>query len=186
MDPELVDRIYECSLVPELWPDVLDELEKVVEGSGGSLYISKADVEYWTASPGAHNRAKRGVKEGLFRRGELIPRLFAARHAGFLTEVDLLTPEELDQEPIYCDFWRPLGIGWSAGTAIPIPTGENAIICLTRWTERGPVERTVVQKLDELPPSCPQRTNVGALAAGAGAHRQRNARRSRLPGAGLE
>jgi hypothetical protein len=53
MDPELVDRIYESSFVPELWPGVLDELEKLVEGSGGSLYISKADVEYWTASPGA-------------------------------------------------------------------------------------------------------------------------------------
>ena len=26
MDPELVDRIYESSLVPERWPGVLDEL----------------------------------------------------------------------------------------------------------------------------------------------------------------
>jgi DNA-binding CsgD family transcriptional regulator len=152
MDPELVDRIYECSLVPELWPGVLDELEKLVDGSGGSLFISKADIEYWTASPGAHNRAGRGVQEGLFRRGQHISRLFAARYAGFLTELDLGTLDELDREPIYRDFWRPLGIGWSAATAIPIPTGENAIICLTRRTERGPVERSFVQKLDELRP----------------------------------
>jgi hypothetical protein len=26
MDPQLIDRIYECSFVPELWPGVLDEL----------------------------------------------------------------------------------------------------------------------------------------------------------------
>ncbi len=32
MDPELVDRIYECSLVPELWPGVLDELGRIAEG----------------------------------------------------------------------------------------------------------------------------------------------------------
>jgi hypothetical protein len=108
MDPELVDRIYECSLVPELWPGVLDELEKLVDGSGGSLFISKADIEYWTASPGAHNRAGRGVQEGLFRRGQHISRLFAARYAGFLTELDLGTLDELDREPIYRDFWRPL------------------------------------------------------------------------------
>jgi hypothetical protein len=152
MDPELLDRIYECSVVPELWPGVLDELEKLVEGSGGSLYITKADVEYWTASPGAHNRAGRGVQEGLFRRGQHISRLFAARHAGFLTDLDLFTPDELDQEPIYRDFWRPQGIGWIVGTVFPIPTGENVIFGMPRRTERGPVEPTFVQKLDELRP----------------------------------
>ena len=29
--PELVDRIYECSLVPEFWPGVLDELGRIAE-----------------------------------------------------------------------------------------------------------------------------------------------------------
>jgi hypothetical protein len=69
-----------------------------------------------------------------------------------LTELDLFTADEWDPEPLYCDFWRPLGIGWCVGTAIAIPTGENVTFCLTRWTERGPFERTFVQKLDELRP----------------------------------
>ena len=47
------------------------------------------------------------------------------RHAGFLTDLDILTPDELDREPIYRDFWRPQGVGWAVGTTIPIPTGEN-------------------------------------------------------------
>jgi PAS domain-containing protein len=38
------------------------------------------------------------------------------------------------------------------GTAIPIPTGERVSFILPRLTERGPVERAVVQKLDELRP----------------------------------
>jgi len=38
------------------------------------------------------------------------------------------------------------------GTAIPIPTGEKLTLVLPRRTERGPVERAVVQKLDELRP----------------------------------
>jgi DNA-binding CsgD family transcriptional regulator len=151
---ELVDRIYESSLVPELWPGVLAELERLVDvgGSGGALFITKADVQFWTASPRAHDRVKRGVQQGWFRRGQVIPRLFAARHAGFLTDLDAFSPEELDQEPMYRDFWRPEGIGWTAGTAIPVPTGENVIFCLTRRTELGPVERESVQKLDELRP----------------------------------
>jgi hypothetical protein len=40
----------------------------------------------------------------------------------------------------------------SSPTFVPIPTGENVIFVMTRRTERGPVERTVVQKLDELRP----------------------------------
>ena len=44
MDSELVDRIYESSFVPELWPGVLDELGRIAEGTGGSLFITKADV----------------------------------------------------------------------------------------------------------------------------------------------
>jgi DNA-binding CsgD family transcriptional regulator len=152
MVPGLVDRIYESSLVPELWPDVLEELGRMVEGTGGSLFISKADLRYWTASPENRQRMTRFVNDGWFSRGQVVARLFGARHAGFLTELDAFTRDELDLEPLYRDMWRPVGIGWVVGTAIPIPTGENVILVMTRRTERGPVERAVVQKLDELRP----------------------------------
>jgi DNA-binding CsgD family transcriptional regulator len=149
MDPELVDRIYESSFVPELWPGVLDEAES---RRGCSLFITKDDVTFWTASPIVHEATARFVKEGWFWRGKAIARLFGARHAGFLTESDIFTPNEWDLEPINCDMYRPLGVGWVTATAIPIPTGEKVTFVLTRRTERGPVERGVVQKLDELRP----------------------------------
>jgi hypothetical protein len=140
MDPQLIDRIYESSFVPEHWPGVLDELGRTAEATGGSLFITNAKVQYWTASAGIRERAGRMVNEGWFWRGQFAARALAARHAGFLTE------------PVYRDFWRPQGLGWAVGTVIPIPTGENVIFVMTRRTERGPVERAVVQKLDELRP----------------------------------
>ncbi|MGH6834473.1 MAG: helix-turn-helix transcriptional regulator [Methylocella sp.] len=153
MDPELVDRIYEASFVPELWPGVLDEVAQMAEATRGcSLFITKDDVTSWTASPIVHEATARFVKEGWFWRGQLAARGFAACHAGFLTDLDLFTPDELDLEPIYRDFWRPLGAGWMVATALPIPTGEKVWFVLPRLTERGPVERAVVQKLDELRP----------------------------------
>src|ERR1700730_10318625 len=103
MDPELVDRIYESSLVPELWPGVLDELGRIAEGTGGSLFIRKADLQYWTASPENYDRAERIVNEGWCWRGQIVNRAFALRHAGFLTDLDFFTPDELDLEPIYRD-----------------------------------------------------------------------------------
>ncbi len=150
MDPELVDRIYECSLVPEHWPGVLDELGRIAEATGGVFTITKADIQYWTASPGSREGTERYINEGWLWRGQIAARFFAARHAGFLTELDLFTLDELDQELLYRDYWRPRGIGWAVGTAILIPTSEYVTFVLTRRTERGPVERSVVQKLDEL------------------------------------
>ena len=79
-------------------------------------------------------------------------RLFAQRHAGFLIDVEYFTPEELDREPIYRDLWRPQGVGWGMGTAIPIPTGENATIILSRRMEYGPFDRASANRLDELRP----------------------------------
>src|SRR5262245_41485944 len=111
MDPELVDRIYECSLVPELWPGVLDELGRISGAEdGGAHFISKAGLQYWTASAESWERTERAAKEGWFGRGQFAARFFAKRHAGFLTEFDFLTPEEFDQEPINRDFWRPQGL----------------------------------------------------------------------------
>jgi hypothetical protein len=124
MDPELVDRIYESSLVPELWPGVLDELGQSVEATGGTLFITKADIQFWTSSPRNYDRARRVVNEGWYWQGQFASRTLAMRHAGFLTDLDLFTFDELKREPLYRDVLYPLGIGWIVGTAIPIPTGE--------------------------------------------------------------
>ena len=152
MDTQLIDRIYESSFVPELWPDVLAAFGELAGGNGGSLFIIKGQTQHWTASPENYERAKKVVADGWLWQGNLIARAFAARHAGFLTELDLLTRDELDLEPLYRDLWRPAGIGWVVGTFIPIPTGENAGLVLTRRIERGPAEREIVDKLDELRP----------------------------------
>ena len=106
--------------------------------------MTNADVISWTC-PRSHRTI---CERRLVWRGQVVARLFAARHAGFLTDLDVLTLEELDQEPIYRDMWRPRGTGWAVGTAIPIPTGEKLTLVLTRLTERGPVEHAIVQKLE--------------------------------------
>jgi hypothetical protein len=40
MDAELVDRIYECGFVPELWPQVLRDTSKISESAGASLFVT--------------------------------------------------------------------------------------------------------------------------------------------------
>jgi DNA-binding CsgD family transcriptional regulator len=152
MGVSLVDKIYECCFVPEYWPDVLDQLGHIANGPGASLFVVKNDTRHFTASPEPRERARRMVDEDWLRRGTIVARLFAQRHSGFLIDVDFLSVEELDREPIYRDMWRPLGIGWSMATAIPIATGENTMIVLSRRTEDGPFEHAAAERLDELRP----------------------------------
>jgi DNA-binding CsgD family transcriptional regulator len=152
MDAQLIDRIYESCFAPEVWPDVLEELGRIGGGPGASLFVSTGDVLHWVASPEPRERAERIVKEGWLWRGTIIGRLFAQRHAGFLIDVEYLTPEELDLEPIYRDLWRPQGVGWGMATAIPVPTGENVTFVLSRGIECGPFDRASANRLDELRP----------------------------------
>jgi DNA-binding CsgD family transcriptional regulator len=152
MGASLIDKIYECCFVPEYWPDVLHQLGQIANGPGASLFVVRDETRYFTASPEPRDRARRMVDEDWLRRGTIIPRLFAQRHSGFLIDVDFLSLEELDREPIYRDMWRPLGIGWAMATAIPIATGENTMIVLSRRTEDGPFERAAAESLDELRP----------------------------------
>jgi DNA-binding CsgD family transcriptional regulator len=152
MNAELIDRIYESCFVPEVWPEVLDKLGRIGDTAGASLFVFKNAAQLCVASPEPRERAELLVKEGWLRRGQIIPRLFAQRYAGFLIDVDFFTPEELAQEPIYRDFWRPRGVGWGMATAIPIPTGENIACVLSRPTERGPFDHAAAQRLEALRP----------------------------------
>jgi hypothetical protein len=106
-DAQLIDRIYESCFAPETWPDVLDEIGRIADTAGASLIVSKDNVLHWVASPEPRERAERFVKEGWLWRGQVIAKLFALCIPGFLIDVDFLTPEELDREPIYRELWRP-------------------------------------------------------------------------------
>ena len=152
MDSQLIDRIYECSFAPEFWPGVLDELAKIADAPGGHLFTASTKVLNWTASAIFRDTMERFANSDLVTRGQRCTRLCGARHAGFLTEYDLYTDEELGADPFYHDMLLPLGYGWGAGTAIPLPTGDTLFVTLERKHVRGPVESAIVQKLDALRP----------------------------------
>jgi DNA-binding CsgD family transcriptional regulator len=154
MDEKLVDRIYECSFAPELWPDVLERLGQIADAEGGHFFVaSKTKVLSWTASRSLHGGIEYFANSDILARGERCNRLCAAHHAGFLTEHELYsTDEELRADPFYSDMLLPGGFGWGAGTAIPLPTGETLYLSVERVHRRGPVETSIIQQLDALRP----------------------------------
>jgi hypothetical protein len=73
-----IDEVYEAAVVPELWPKVLDSPTVIGDGFGWQF------------------------------RNDRAARLFATRYAGFLTDLDVFTLEEMDREPIFTEFLHSL------------------------------------------------------------------------------
>jgi DNA-binding CsgD family transcriptional regulator len=92
------------------------------------------------------------VKDGWFARCSRRVCLFSRSDPRFLVEHDFWTQAQIDDNPIYRDFFRPQGLGWSAGTGLMMPTGDHIVFSVERAYARGPVEKERVQALDELRP----------------------------------
>lgn len=152
MTATLLDQIYECAFLPELWPPLLDRLAQIAGGLGGHLFMAGHEVLDWTASAILREGMERIVPTGLMTRGQRPVRLLRARHAGFLTEHDLFTEPEMADDPLYRDRLWPRGLGWAASTAVALPTGNTVFLTIERTRARGPVEPPIVEQLDALRP----------------------------------
>ncbi|HXY57704.1 MAG TPA: helix-turn-helix transcriptional regulator [Methylocystis sp.] len=152
MNDNLIDRIYECSFAPELWPGVLEDLTRLGGARGGSLFADNRHLFLWTASERIREPVSLYVQHRLWKADERRERLFRARHQGFMTDLDLFTPKEMDEDPFYTQFLRPRGCGWAVATALPMPTGDNLLLHFERSFKDGPPERKFVDRLDELRP----------------------------------
>jgi DNA-binding CsgD family transcriptional regulator len=148
----LIDRIYEAGLIPSLWPALLAELGAAVGGRGGFLfgvrdgYVSAVNsAEYDQLMPVF-------MRDGWSERDPNLPRAIALNRAGFVTDHDLLSEDEIATNEVYCDFYRKHGMGYRAGTLIPMPSGDSIAIVIPRHQDHGPVPREVVNLLDGLRP----------------------------------
>ena len=152
MDDALIDRIYESAFVPDAWPGVLDGLATIAEARGGVFFAANQRVLNWTASDALREIFTAYVTEGWLRRCTRRACWLCETRPGFLVEHDVWTPAELDDNPIYRDFLRPRGLGWSAGMALPLPTGDTVVFSLEREFANGPVNAASLSRLDALRP----------------------------------
>ena len=151
--PELIGSIYECAMLPELWPGVLDRLATLAGARGGLLFTANSSVVNWTSSEVLRGGMMRFVSSDLLVRGQRGNRLIAARHAGFLRDLDLYADEaNLAQDPMYRDLLWPAGLGWAAGTALQVPTGDSLFLTVERDRARPDREPRAIEHLDALRP----------------------------------
>jgi len=175
MKNQLIDRIYESAIVPELWPDVLDELATLADARGAQLFAVRDKVMSWTTSDTLTDVFKKYVDDGWFAKCDRRICLFSQNKPSFLVEHDFWTTEQLEANEIYRDFFRPNGLGWSANTGLAMPTKDNIVFTVERDYVRGPMEKEKVEVLNELRPHLARAALISARLSLKSVQRASNA-----------
>jgi len=160
----LVDRIYECAFIPDLWPKILWELANLGGALSGWLCISNGNVLRWTASSEEARADLRPLMEsGWITRSDRFNRQLRAKETGFIPDNTLYRSlEEMASDPAYKDMLYPRGMGWAAGTAIALPTGDDMLIALERAYDQGPATPAVIASLNAVHPHVARASFVAA------------------------
>lgn len=149
---DVLDRIYEAAVLPQFWPDALARVNQLSGVDGGALFVASDKGVRWTATSAFSETVAAFIDEGHMPGNARNGRALALKHAGFVTDQELFTADELDREPLFTEFLRPRGWGWAAGTVILMPTGEVLTFHFENQFQRGPVDHRSVDLLDALRP----------------------------------
>jgi len=150
---DLIDLIYEAAAVPELWPAVLLQLCGMAGAHAGALtsmdasglagYIATetyqaAYRDYWQ-----HGNAVANVR---------LERSLRDYPMAFSSDLELCSEAELATDPLYVRFLRPYGLEWTAGTVIPVPSGDMLVFDLATREGAGRFTREAMRLLDRIRP----------------------------------
>src|SRR6218665_1307966 len=125
-----------------------------VAGAYSAAVVTLNDQhEYrWVCSPRIHDAMMAFISDALRYENTRPQRHIESRRFSFIRDVDVMTPEEIENDPIYRELLRPLGFGWTAGDVVQEPTGHLLIVDLIRETSAGPFEQSAIDVMNRLKP----------------------------------
>ncbi len=145
----LADRLYEASIVPELWPDALEDMCVATKSFGGVLFEINSPRTRWVASPRLAPLYGGYLKEGWAERNPRSARALQKNLKGFVGDYDLFTPEEMDADPTY-GYFRRQGFGWCGGMLATLPCNEVIVFVWERLYQDGPFARAELESLNGI------------------------------------
>ncbi|HJE22587.1 MAG TPA: helix-turn-helix transcriptional regulator [Methylorubrum populi] len=148
----LIERIYEAATVPELWRQVLIDLARFVDAPDAVMIVSAGTrFRSWvTTSPEFDDLVLAYFEQ--YPDNIRFRRLLEVTHAGFLTDPDVVTEEEIATQPIYQELLIPRGYGAGTSTIVMVPSGDSVIIHCERSRAQGDFDPRTIATLDRLRP----------------------------------
>jgi DNA-binding CsgD family transcriptional regulator len=149
----LIDRIYEAGAVQETWSPVLDTLSKKYGCTGGVLFAYGANGSHgWISTPDMRPLLEEFINDRWAEINQKPKRISGLNYPGFINDLDVFSPEEIEADPVYSQFYPSRDLGWAAGTMVPVPSGDTLVFSFERAFRKGPFEDTELIELDALRP----------------------------------
>lgn len=153
-DDDILDGFTEAALIPELWPSALDTIADAIDCQSALLLaVDGTTSPAWVANQRGESAVRKFVDEGWAARNTQGARTVARNEPAFISDYDIFTPEELQDEPFYEEFMRPNGLAWGCGTVVGGPTNDKILVSIHRPMEMGPLRSEPVRHLTALRPS---------------------------------
>lgn len=160
--PALLDRIYEAAVVPDQWPQVLQQVADHV-GSRGCVFLAKApDGVSWQASLRAQSQVEEYIAQGWARDPSLSAPLLAEQWPGFRSETHYRTPEEIAALPVYRDYFIPRGLGCRLATVVQ-GAGDAALQISVQGFASHAAAEAAIPAMDALRPHLARALSLTAL-----------------------
>ena len=152
-DDDIIDRIYEAALLPELWESLLMAFSRIAEAEGALLHSTRDLRSNRTIITESMEGLLTMLREGDWwsrnTRGDL---LISLSPNEFHSDADHYTPEHMAQDPLYRDLLWPNGLGYAVANHIPLPNDDILILSIEKAREKGPVAAVAVRRLTALRP----------------------------------
>src|SRR4051812_17998485 len=101
----LIDRIYEAAVIPELWPEVCVSLAAEVNAYSACLLTIGTDQRLeWVCSPNIEEPMQRYSRSEVRFHNVRPERSMVLSPAAFSRDIDVMTAQEIVDDPIYNAF----------------------------------------------------------------------------------
>ncbi|MCJ8056688.1 helix-turn-helix transcriptional regulator [Shinella curvata] len=148
----MIADIYEAAMLPEYWPSALTRLCTTIGVEACTLVTVDDAMPRWTCSNGFTDKMQTYIDGGWHDKNKPLERLLQLGRTGFIRDIDLFSPDEIEELSIVRDLKRPAGLGWSAAMATPMPGGEMLLFSIEQLWKRGPIDDRIMATLEGLRP----------------------------------
>jgi len=125
INTELVDRLYEAAAIPDFWPEVCFSLCREVDSDSFIMFNVAPDQSYsFTCNHSVHEEMAAFSKSPVRFQNIRPIRALQMAPSTFVRDIELMTEEEIEADPVMIHFIRPKGLKWMLGCAIQEPSGH--------------------------------------------------------------
>jgi DNA-binding CsgD family transcriptional regulator len=164
---ELLDKIYNAPIDPDLWTSILDDVTAMLDARGSVLLVERNDGWVgWRSTESLKPQINHQIENHLDTRFAVINNRLKSRNSqDFIAEHYLFDEQEWLETPFMKEYGIPNGLKHTVGAYIELPQGDKILIFSVRDKNKPKFEDHEIEQLNQLRPHLARAamltTNIG-------------------------